>query len=525
MFRKQLFYLTSDQLWAYQWEGGQLSEGVAFGADRAGIDAFMDYVHAQGKHPIYLLADLIEEDFQRQQMPHVPGRAGRQLVARRLAQQFRETPYRHVSVQGRESEGRRDDIVLLCGLNNPSILTPWIEALESLKAPLAGLYSTALLGDTLVKKLALKHEHLLLVTQQSAGLRQSFFLNGKLKFSRLTLAVDRDGAPVNVAGETAKTQQFLTSTRLIDRGNVLHTVIVAPPEQIARLEPLCQNGLETAYHFLPMRAAAAACGQPDTPALADRLLLHVLGKLLPTSHYTLGDARRFYQLWRARLAMFGAAIAICTVSLAWVGSNLWHYVDDSSRAEHLSAEADQFDTRYRAALSNMPPAVARTANMKAAVTIEQMMQKQAPAPQDMLMMLGSALDRAPQIRIVQLDWRVTPPGVKAPVNANPNQMGTAQASGTPGTATPLSSLLLGIPRKPAQSLHVEAEVDTAEDNYRSIVDGMNQFTQELARRPNLIVEIEQPPFDTRSSAKLSGKAGASASGNKSKFTLNLVWNP
>src|SRR5207244_9706802 len=100
--------------------------------------------------------------------------------------------------------------------------------MELLKLPIAGLYSTTLVSGGLLKKLALQHEHLLLVSQQSAGLRQSYFLDGQLKFSRLTLAVDRDGEPVDIARETGKTQQFLTSIRLLGRGDVLHTVIIAP---------------------------------------------------------------------------------------------------------------------------------------------------------------------------------------------------------------------------------------------------------------------------------------------------------
>jgi hypothetical protein len=119
-------------------------------------------------------------------------------------QQYRETPFRHHEVQGRESDGRRDDIVLLSALTNPSSVQPWVEALEQLQMPLAGLYSTTLLSEDLVHKLKLHNEHLLLVTQQSAGWRQSYFQNGMLKFSRLTPAIDRDGKPNDIGAETAR---------------------------------------------------------------------------------------------------------------------------------------------------------------------------------------------------------------------------------------------------------------------------------------------------------------------------------
>jgi hypothetical protein len=524
MFLKHLFYLSSDQLTAYAWEGGKLGGGTVFANDRAGHDAFIDYVDSAPYAPAYILADLIEEDFQRANMPHVTGRPGRQLVKRRLAQQYRETPYRHVRIQGREPEGRQDDIALLSALTNPSIVTPWVEALELLKAPIAGLYSTTLISSTLVKKLALQHEHLLLVTQQTAGLRQSYFLDGQLKFSRLTLAVDRDGEPVNIARETEKTQQFLTSIRLVGRGDVLHTVIITPQDQVERLAQRCRNSAETAYRFIAMETAAAASGVAPAPRLADQLLLTLLGKELPATQYSLGEARRYYKLWRARLALYANGALIMTCAMLWVGYNAWSYVNASNAAERMYAEADHYDARYRTALSSMPPAVARTASMKAAVTVERLLLQQGPQPLPIMAKLSDALDKVPQIRVTQLDWRVNLPGAKdgaAPVTQ-------AMPQGQPGeSVAPISSLMLGIPTPPPQMLHVEAEILVPQDNYRNAVDSMNTFTQELARQPRMTVEIEQLPVDTRSNVKLSGKAGAAGGHveSKAKFSLNLIWNP
>jgi hypothetical protein len=529
MFRKHLFYLSSDQLTAYEWEGGKLGGGTVFANDRAGHDAFIDYLDAAPYAPAYLLADLIEEDFQRANLPHVTGRSGRQLLQRRLTQQYRETPYRHVRIQGRETEGRQDDIALLSALTNPSIVTPWVEALELMKMPLAGLYSATLMSVPLLKKLALQHEHLLLVTQQTAGLRQSYFLDGQLKFSRLTLAVDRDGAPVNVARETGKTQQFLTSIRLLGRGDLLHTVIVAPDSDIARLAPLCESGPETSYSFITMEQAAASVGLAPAPALADALLLTLLGKEVPASQYSLGLARRYYKLLRARQVMYLGGTLVMLASLAWVGTNIWRYFDASASADRMNSEADQYDARYRAALSTMPPAVARTASMKAAVTIEQMLLRQGPQPLPIMVKLSAALERVPQVRITQLDWKVNLPAARPDAAAvTPQGMPQPMSNGQPGEpAVPISSLMLGIPTAPPQALHVEAEIVMAQDNYRNVVDTMNLFTQELARQPRMTVEIEQLPLDTRSNVKLSGKAGAASGGAdaKPKFSINLVWNP
>ncbi|MYM98796.1 hypothetical protein GTP90_33640 [Rugamonas sp. FT81W] len=523
MLHSHLLYLSSEFVWAYPWHQGVLGEPTRYPNERAGVDAFMDDLDARPYGPVYLMVDLIEEDFQRITLPHVTGRSGRRLLARRLLQQYRETPYRYVRVQGREPDGRQDDIALLSALTNPALVQPWVEALELLRAPLAGLYSTTLMTSSLVHKLGLADQRLLLVTQQSAGLRQSYFLDGQLKFSRLTLAVDRDGAPVDVARETAKTQQFLTSTRLIGRGEVLHTVILAPDETLDRLEPQCQDGPETAYHFESMETAADRTGLPATPELADTLLLTLLGRERPPSQYSLGEARRYFQLWRARLALFSASAVLAAGTLVWLGVDVWRYVEATSATDTMYAQARQYDERYRAALSTMTPAIDKTANMKAAVTVAQLLVRQGPQPLPLMTHLSAALDKVPQIRVLELDWKITPPATPA------EPVATGFMASTSGTVVePISSLMLGLPAKVPQALRLEAEIMVPPDNYREVVNTMNAFTQELARQPRMAVEIVQQPVDTRSNVKLSGKAGAGPAGGvetKARFILNLVWQP
>jgi hypothetical protein len=523
VFSKHLFYLTSEQLCAYRWQGGRLSGGECFNNDRAGIDDFMDYVDSHRASPVYILADLIEEDFQRVSVPHVAGGGGRKLRQRRLLQQYRETPFRHHEVQGRDSARRRDDIVLLSALTNPSSVQPWVEALEQLHTPLAGLYSTTLLSEDLVRVLGLNDEHLLLVTQQSAGWRQSYFQQGMLKFSRLTPAIDRDGHPVNVGTESAKTQQFLTSVRLMARGAVLQTVVVTPAADSATLDAQCEDGAETAFRFLTLESVADSAGlktasdQVETLSahMAEPALLALLARRHPESHYTLGAWQRYFKLWRARVNLYAVSAVMMAGCAVWTGVNLWREYQATGDSAHLNAEAAQFDQRYRSTMAEIPPRVTTTANMRAAVNVERMLARQSGTPLGMATVVSDALETAPQIRLLQLDWKVSVPGAAAPA---PGQDETQ--------AAPISSLVAGIPNRAPQILVLEAEIMAEQDDYRNAVDSMNQFAQALAKHPHMTVEIEKPPVDTRSSVKLAGKAGPQAAApGRARFTLNLVWKP
>ncbi|MFZ4874274.1 hypothetical protein ACL9RI_04245 [Janthinobacterium sp. Mn2066] len=525
MSRKQLFYLTSDTLVAYDWRHGALGPGHAFPASAAGLEAFAAWLEVPNEQrlrvPAYLLTDLIEEDFQRQLLPHVRGKAGRALLERRLGQLYRDTPYRGSTLLGREETGRRDDQLLFFALTNPALLQPWTEVLDQMRVPVAGIYSTSLLSIALVKQLALPHEHLLLVTQQSGGLRQSYYEQGQLRFSRQTPAIALDGVAVNIALETEKTRQFLTSTRMLARGDVLHTVILAPAGQISKLEQLCDNGIEVAYHFIDIQIASARADLKTAPVLADALLLSLLGKRPPASHYPPGLLARHRHVQRSRTALYGASIALGTLAVIWSAGYLLGGLQDGAETTRLRQEAASYQERYRQVMSDMPPAPARTQTMKTAVTVERMISSQAPEPGRLLAMLSAALDGAPQVRLNQLHWNAGPPPVRATSGAQAGAQAAPQGQPVPA----LASTLAGIPAPPPQALRLEADVEMPRNDYRSALAAITAFAQDLARQPRLRVEIEEAPLDLRPGVSLSGKSAAPAPDGHARFTVLLVWQP
>lgn len=498
---KQLFVLTSEQLCAWDWRDGRLSASARFSVDSAGLDAFAGHLASRPGVPAYLLADLIEEDFQRQSLPHVRGKAGRQLIERKLNQLQRDTPYRRASIEGRAVDGRRDDLVLFCALTNPALLQPWLATLERWAIPLAGLYSSSLLAQPLAATLGLQQPHLLLVVEQAGGLRQSYIEQGKLRFSRLTPALERDGRGVSIAAETEKTRQFLTSTRMLERGDVLHTAIIAPQHAIAALQALCQDSVEVAYQFITLDDAAERLRIEPAPALADPLLLTLLARRPPASHYPLGARRRFYQLWRARVGLYGAAAASAAVALLWLGFNLWTGIALSLDTTRLQAAARIDDNRYQAIMATLPPSLAPAHDMKSAVLLERFIRGQAPTPEALTSMLSQALERNPQVRLTSLTW---------------------QAGGKDGPVA--LSLAAG------QSLRVEGDVTLLQDDYRAALGSVGALVRDLAAMPGLTVEVLETPLDLRPGVKLSGKASGTessddAAGSQARFVLNLTWRP
>ncbi|NHZ39616.1 hypothetical protein [Massilia aquatica] len=512
--------MTNDRLCAFDWRAGVLTPGPCFCADRDGMDAFARFVDGATGARAYLVADLVEEDFARCLLPHVRGRAGRNLVERRLSHAYRDTPLRHADIQDRDSEGRHDDHVLFSALTNAAMVQPWVALMEQNQVPLAGLYSAAHLSAQLVRRMGIAQDHLLLIAEEGGGLRQSYFQGPYLKFSRLTVLAAHDDVVEATASETAKMQQFLTSTRLLGRGEMLHVVVLSPVERVPALEQRCEDDPELAFHFIDIDSACARlklAGDVDT---AEQLLLGLLGRDAPDSQYPPGAAGRFYQLWRARLALNCASGAIAFAGALWLLGSAWGGVRDGQEATRLSAEAAQLDARYRAIMASLPPTPARSANMKAAVQLDALLAATAPAPAPLVALVSRSLERAPAIRLLALDWQV-----QQPLVAQPGQDGGLFKQ-SDGAIEPIPASVVGLPGAPVQVLRIDGEVAFGPSDYRAILDSVNQFALDMARNPGVAVHIVEAPVDVRQNVKLSGKTDSGdAASARPRFVINVTWKP
>ena len=538
VFRRQLLYLTNDQLTAYQWVNGFNSADCSFPNNETGWDAFSRHLAGSQDTPTYLLADLIEEDFQLDSLPHVLGRSRQALVQRRLGQLYRDTPYRQAMQQGREEHGRKDDRMLFSALTNVGLLKPWLSAILKQKVPLTGIYSPALLSTTLIKKLGLAYDsarasarsgsesrgasdNLLLVTHQSSGLRQSFFQGSALKFSRLTPLADHnpDTVAETTARETANTQQFLASARLLPRDKVLDAVILADGEGLLRLQSACQDTPAMAHRFFDLADAAALLGlkNPGSVSLCDPLFLSLLGHTIPASHYAQAEQTRNFSLWQVRLVLYILSAGAVAAALLSAGSNSLEALQHYQQRRQMDVETRLAQSQYQAVVRSLPHTAASPQDMKAAVNVEQMISRNAPAPTQLLGIVSRALDTLPQIRIDQLHWQVS---TKAETTGD--SAASQQPRPVQGVEEQPAAALIGIPKKPSQILLIEGEIVSLRQDYRTALESVHLFAAELGKNKQLQVEITSSPLDIKPTVKLTGSAGTEDADTKAKFTLKLT---
>ncbi|HEX7607343.1 MAG TPA: hypothetical protein VF348_11570, partial [Usitatibacter sp.] len=226
---KHFLYLTNTRLVSLVARRGRIVSRREFAVAGAGANAFERYLAGMTEVPTRIFTDLIEEDFRLDTIPHVGKRDREALLARKLSQIFRNTPYRHALLQGRESEGRRDDRVLYTAITNGEVLRPWLEIIDRLKVPLAGIHSSAVFSGMLLDELDLLFPHALLVTfTPGDAIRQTYFRDREIKFSRLTPIDLEEGQTLGtmIAEETTRTWQYLDSLRHFSQDDRLEVCIL-----------------------------------------------------------------------------------------------------------------------------------------------------------------------------------------------------------------------------------------------------------------------------------------------------------
>lgn len=520
---KHLLYLTNTQLSASVWDKGVLSTPQVFDNYASGWTKFAEYLSAFEEMPTFLLTDLIEEDFQLENIPHVFGKAKKALIDRRLNNLYRDTPYRSARHQGREKEGRRDDKMLFSALTNSQLIKPWTDVLESKKINITGIYSVALLSSIVFKKLDLKNEATLLVTHQSSGLRQSFFKDGYLRFSRLS--PETAWSPETIAeminAEMAKTRQFLVSTRLINRNENIAMVVVSAKDIIERLQPISPDVENLTHQFIHLYEAKRLLGLDRLTELhlCDPLFLSLLASQKIPAHYATAEQHRLMLLAQTKVGlnfMSVLAISIALFLTADAGIEAYNAIQSTKQAK---IETQLALSKYQSTVSSMPVTLVNPKDMKAAVEMQRMLVENGPIPNLRWQAISRALEALPQIKIHEIRWKSSEPIVPgAGVNQEvltPEQLENA----------PINANLLGVGKKPDEVIEIEAEIVPFKNNYRTALEVVNEFIVELKKDTHYQVELITPPIDVRPTVILESQSGNDENLAKPKFSLKLIWRP
>ena len=504
----------------YHWENGKLGNSYLFDVSKEGQEYFDRYLKDSGRVSTYFLIDFIEEEFRQDTVPHVHGADRQAVVERKKARLFRDTPYYYADIQGREGEGRKDDIVMFSALTNPEALTPWLAILEANKTPLAGVYSLPLVTRKFIDKLCggEASEALVVSLQSISGLRQTFIKDGKVKVSRL-VDMPRYGtepySPI-IINEVNNTQRYLNSLQLIDENQKLKVYFLGDARLLSEIRKEAKGELNTENNFINLNTFGAELGlkREFTTPFADQIYIYQLLKSKPENNYARKQDRLYYRTQKAGRIMYAASLLLVFAALIYGGLNFMDAAIYRQQAEIASKKTTFYSDRYQLARQRLPETPVAPGDLEIAVNISNTLNQFKTTPSGLLQTVGAGMQSFPLIVLNELVWAsAANPDVK--IDGSDNVVPT-------GGVTGRSNIASGQSEYDYYDIAViKGEINPFDGNYRNSLNVINAFVDKLRNLESVLdVSILSLPLDFSSEANLSGASNSTP--GQAKFTVRLV---
>ncbi|MFA6120110.1 MAG: hypothetical protein WCT35_06130 [Sideroxydans sp.] len=487
---RTLLFLSAESFQAFVWKGASIAVARNFSNDSDGREQFAAFLERY-RYPAYMLVDIIEEDFHLETVPHLVGSSRTALLERKFEQYYRSTPFHQATLLKRQEEGRRDDEFLFSALTNPQRISPWLEALLAMKVPLVGIFSVPNISVPLLKEITAEHV-LLLTWERGAGLRQTYFKNKQLHFSRLTPINQGSTFSESVASETPRTQQYLKSLSLPPPGETLEVHLICHANDVADLQTKLAGDSDLAFNYIDIQefAKRQKCKHEFADSDATPLLLNLLATKTPSSHYANSDHTHYHLLWRLRRLFTGLAILTLLAGSLWSMLSFTQGNQFVGETEHTKAQIEQIQQQTRQVQSNFGDTSVPAVDMKTAVLLARSLSQYSHPPKEVLFELSAVMDSFPRITLRSLSWQTSP----------------ADAAPSP---------------YPAQVILFDGELTDFGNDHRKSLDYLDRFQKALTQH-GYTVSVDTMPLDISSKGSISGDASVN-DGKHAQFKLKIIW--
>ena len=520
---RRALLVSTDKLAVYHWVNNNLGSSYLFDGSPEGFEYFGHYLDEVPNDPVYVLLDTAGEEYRLDTIPHVFGADRKSIIARKQSRMFRGTPYLYAEVQGREKEGRRDDNIMFSAITNPDTIQPWLKILEEHKVPVASVVSVPLLLQNNADVIPDMSGNALVFSLQSmSGLRQSFFQDKLLKFSRL-VKVPRYGtspyAPI-ITEELVKVRRYLQSTHLLDQDRPLDIHFLGNKELLDELGKTHVNSSMVRYHMLDVDALGKSYGfsdQMQTP-FSDKYLVYQLLKNKSKNYYALNKETRYFQMRQINKTLKVASLLLLLTGFIWGGLNVLEGF--TYRQQHISdaKKADFYSVRYEVAQERISALPVDPADLKVVVDTTGTLKTYKSEPVDMFKLISKGMDIFPEIQISKIHWAA---------NINPNhKLGAGKLDSIINEGNQGVLGFSNISDEETGYLYyqialIDGYLDKFDGDYRKALHMIDQFAESLRRQDSVHdVSVVSLPLDISSEASLQGSTKENSS--QSNFSIRVV---
>ncbi len=421
---EQFVHLISHaSLRSFRLRGTRLEAIAEFNEQPAEQARFSQFVqtHARARHS--LLFETPEQIFQDEKLPPSRGADRRALIARRLARHFpvadNASPARfclalpHSPAQ-RVFSRKADEEILLTGLSSKAgaTLETWLASLRQTRAPVRGVWTSALLCSALRMLICKQATRGLILLLTAQGIRQIYFDHGQLRFSRLAAAPDsplKHWAPECVR-EAQQMRLYLSNRGWLAHDEVLDVFVPLPEADIAAFDQACTQLLaadgKLRVHFSRSEEMCARLGiQATTAESAVQECLLKLALLSRAPQLAAAPDLRADKHQQALQHSVALSLVLLLGSASLAG--LWYrqaldltpqIAQARGETHRLSAQTPQVQTAQK----NTPEHIAalRSALQTLAEASQQRLDPRAP-----LLTLSQVLGDFKDVQLMQLNWQ------------------------------------------------------------------------------------------------------------------------
>ncbi|RKZ64622.1 MAG: hypothetical protein DRR08_00280 [Candidatus Parabeggiatoa sp. nov. 2] len=553
---KRILYLSDYELRALQAKGKTLTEVQQFQISRNGETEFANYLSRAPKTPIHWLVDTTGEEYHATLVPHVLGLDRRNLVAQRKKRLFEGTPYTYGVIQGRETqEQRKNDRALFTALTNSDFLQPWLNLIIAHKVPLVGIYSLPLKSEHLLKYLP-KAPYTLLVAQAPqinshslAGLRQSFFINQKLQYSRLISlnTLNPQEYAEYVLEQITLIQRHLERERMLPQTGLpepLSVVILTDTPLLSGFDTL-PNYDTTALnlHILDSREVAHKIGlngkgkkgkglgnrriglremgsrKPERALyLYDLVAFQLSRRWYTANHYATTADIRYFLYRKVRQAIYFTSVLLLSGATAasWVTLEKTAKLQQQSQknASEIAKRQAKLEQLRKQEPKGLPLDIELLSSV---VNVGRRLKARHLSPRPAWVKLSHVLNRHPNVFIERLEWgighvatEIFQSDLKSPLEKNDND--TEDSENPLGKIDPAKNFIEGM------RLHGKIHPFKG---YRKALQSFKQFVKDLRKQPKDFCKIKvllAPSIPT----KLQGKIGTTQKTDKAPFIIDIL---
>jgi hypothetical protein len=455
--------------------------------------------------------DLIGEEYKHESIPHVRGKDGELLLARKQQSLFPGADLVWKTHVKREKTGRKDDVYLMMGLQLPKMVKDVFSLLIENEYAVSGVYSISILGTEIQKVLPDLQQYLtisrVLGRQQSdRSYRQTFTKNKEIVISRVTRAKggDIDEAMVSLMTEIERMHHFLNGAKHLGVNHTLNVIgALGEHENRKLLSNKAGNNIEFRYVDLYELASKLGLKRPESLLSLPELLTNLAVTKQVKPHFKPEDLCAKFQ--RNYVSSLLKRTSVAIVLLAVIGSaGLWWGAQNSKEdVKYLQAQIEALNSQHEDIGTELSGEEISPQLMKSVVDAYDALSNNQYAPEDALGVIAEAYIGFHDISILEITW----------VTTKSNESNTQEDQ--------QEALLDTIkkPRKFAIKLGLPPSLSD-----RKLVNRVNSFSESLLNHGK-ITEVEQTSatINIQSNASMERTVSTeSENGKPIEFTLLLT---